>query len=73
MRMLAIHNRQSVGGFSGLEEFRVSPLRDGGGLQTEHGPERYRMTPEVARDHRHQPIGGKQFVASARPALLGIN
>src|SRR2546428_1694907 len=70
--MLAIHDRQSVSGFSRLEKLWVSPVGNRCGLQTKHRPKRDGLPPEIARDHRHQPISRKKFIGSAGAVLLGI-
>src|SRR6266699_2227556 len=72
MRMLAVHNGQSVSGLSRLEKFRIPASGDGRRFQTQHGPERHCLTPKIARDHRHQPINLKQFVPTTGAALLRV-
>src|SRR5947209_7593775 len=66
MRMLAIHDGNSVGSFTCLKEQRVAPIRDGGGLKTEHSAQHNAARAHVVQCAQHAPVGGPQFVAAPR-------
>src|SRR5713226_7808525 len=59
VRMLAIGDRRSKGRLSGLEEFRVTPLRDRRGLEAEHGAKHEAALSNAMFGHAHKPVGGK--------------
>src|SRR5689334_20625715 len=66
MWMLAVDDRQSVGGLAGLKEFRIAAPAYGGGLQAHHRAERYGVPAEIAGEHRHEPVRREEFVEAPR-------
>src|SRR5260370_31602316 len=72
VRMLAIGDRRSKSRFPGLEEFRLTPLRDRRGFEAEHGAKHEAALSNAVFGHTHKPVGGKQFVRSPRPGLLRV-
>src|SRR5713226_1897232 len=59
VRMLAIGDRRSKSRLPGLEEFRVTPLRDRRGVEAEHGAKHEAALSSAMLGHAHKPVGGK--------------
>src|SRR5688572_5436816 len=73
VRMLAVHNRQAVCRFPGLEELRISFSSHGCRLQTQHRAKSDRAPADLLHHHRHGPVHRKKLVLSSGAALLNIN
>src|SRR5215813_5553696 len=71
--VLAVHDRNSEGGFARLEKLRIPARRYRRRLQAQHCPQSDRLPSKVAGNHRHQPIGRKQLCRAARTARLCID
>jgi hypothetical protein len=70
VRVLAVDDRLAERDFSHLQQQWVTTLGHGRGLEAEHHFERELAGAEVALRHRHEPVGGENFVAAAWAALL---
>src|SRR4029077_4059832 len=53
-----------------LEEFGISPIGNGRGIEAQHYAPRERARAERALHHWHEPARPKNFVAAARARLL---
>src|ERR1700722_6880077 len=74
VRMLPVDDGLPVGSFSSLEEQRIAAISDGGRLQAQHQIHLERAVLASAMFRRsHEPIGGIELVASARPGLLRVH
>ena len=72
--VLAVDDGVASGGFALLKELGIEAVRDGGGLEREHGAEGEEAVTELVLGHGHDPVGGKDSVMAAIVCglLLGV-
>ncbi len=73
VRMLAVDQRDAVGGLAGLKELRVATAGNGGGYQAQHGFKQQGASEERVPGRAHDPIGRIEFVSPSRAALLRVD